>query len=67
VLWGPFSQGQIPFRTKATEAFRITALAAFVSKQYNAFVEDESDDRRHKRALVPGLPARRNAQGIQVT
>ena len=29
-----------------------------------AFVEDESDDRRHKRALVPGLPARRNAQGI---
>jgi hypothetical protein len=53
--------------TKATEAFLVTALAAFVSKQYNAFVEDESDDRRHKRALVSGLPARRNAQGIQVT
>ncbi|HEV2716883.1 MAG TPA: hypothetical protein VGU64_16585, partial [Terriglobales bacterium] len=29
--------------------------------------EDESDDRRHKRALVPGLTARRNAQGIQFT
>ena len=38
-----------------------------MSKQYNAFVEDESDDRRHKRVLVPGLPTRRNAESSSPT